>query len=324
MNTTATLVPAASLEIGQQKIAVSGASGLVGSALAEKLRMTHQVINVTRHSSSPLTDVEWDAERGLVSPARLAGIDAFIHLAGENIATGRWTKRKKSRIRESRVAGTRRIAESLSRLESPPRVLICASAIGFYGDCADARLDESASAGHGFLAEVCQEWEAASEPAAEAGIRVVNLRIGVVISSDGGALPHMLTPFKLGVGGRIGTGKQFWSWVSIHDVVGAIDHCLVTPEMSGPVNCVSPGPVTNSEFTKTLGAVLSRPTILPMPAFAAKIALGQMAEDLLLASTQVLPRRLQETGYTFHYPELGPALQVEINQQTHGSDREKS
>jgi len=299
----------------QQTIAVSGATGLVGSAICRRLKASRaRIYKVTRRQMGALNDIEWSPSTGIINPERLNDVDAFIHLAGENIATGRWTAAKKSRIRNSRLDGTRIIAETLASLDEKPSTLVCASAIGFYGDCGDRVLGESSESGAGFLAEVCRDWEAAAKPAMDAGIRVVNLRIGVVISRDGGALPQMLTPFRMGIGGRIGNGQQYWSWVSIDDVVGAIEHCVAHPEIHGPVNCVAPNSVTNLEFTKTLGKVLSRPTIFPLPGFAARLALGQMAEDLLLASTRVVPGRLMETGYTFLQPDLKQALQTEITQ----------
>lgn len=295
-------------------IAISGKSGLVGSALARSLSLAEKkILNVTRDTNArSINDVIWSPNSGIVNPGRLQGADAFVHLAGENIATGRWNDTKKRRIRNSRVDGTNVIASTLAKLERRPSVLVCASAIGFYGDRGMKVLTESAGAGTGFLAEVCEDWEAATRPAEEAGIRVVHLRIGVIISRDGGALPQMLTPFKLGVGGRIGNGRQYWSWVSLEDVVGSIEHVINTETIRGPVNCVSPEPVTNEEFTKTLGSVLRRPTVFPMPAFAARLALGEMANYLLLSSARVIPERLESTGYHFHHPNLKDALQTEV------------
>jgi len=237
----------------------------------------------------------------------LNGFDAVVHLAGENIA-GRWSQAKKAAIRDSRIKGTRLLAETLTRANQPPRVMVSASAIGFYGDRGDVILDEKATMGSGFLADVCKEWEDATKPASDAGIRVVNLRIGVVLTPAGGALAKMLTPFKLGVGGIMGSGKQYWSWVAIDDVVGAIGHALTTESLFGPVNAVAPEAATNHDLTKTLGKVLSRPTIFPMPAFAARLALGEMADALLLSSARVSPMKLIESGYTFKYPSLESAL----------------
>src|SRR5690606_6707997 len=220
---------------------------------------------------------------------------------------------KKRRIRDSRVKGTRKLCEDLAGLTDKPKVLVCASATGYYGDRGDEVLDEKSAPGEGFLADVCKEWEAATRPAAEAGIRVVNVRTGVVIARDGGALPNMLTPFKLGVGGRIGSGTQYWSWVSLDDVVGAFLKALSDESITGPLNATSPHPGTNAEFTRVLGEVLHRPTVLPLPGFAAKLVLGKMADDLLLASARVLPRVLETNGYTFAYPDLRACLEHELH-----------
>jgi hypothetical protein len=234
-------------------------------------------------------------------------MDAAVHLAGENIA-GRWTAARKARIRESRVRSTRLLAESLAGIADPPRVLVCASGVGFYGNRGDALLDEDSSAGQGYLSEVCQAWEAAAEPARQKGIRVVHLRIGVVLDTRGGALAKMLLPFKLGVGGVVGSGRQYWSWVHLADVVGAIWHAIQTGSLSGPVNVVAPAPATNREFTKTLGRVLGRPTIFPMPAFAVSLVFGEMGESVLLGSTRVAAKHLTASGYQFLYPDLEGAL----------------
>ena len=238
----------------------------------------------------------------------LDGVDGVVHLAGENIAAARWTEAQKQRVRESRVHSTRVLCEGLARLPSPPKVLVSASAIGFYGDRGDEILDEDSPSGDGFLARVAREWEAATEPAAAAGIRVVQLRFGVVLSPKGGALAKMLTPFKMGGGGVIGSGRQYWSWISLDDAAGAIYHALMTDSIHGPVNAVAPDSVTNREFTKTLGRVLSRPSITRVPAFAARIALGEMADELLLSSTRVRPKRLLDSGYEFRHDSLEDAL----------------
>jgi uncharacterized protein len=294
------------------KILVTGASGLVGSALVPYLTSKgHEVARLVRSQPKPgTTEVEWNPERGVTDPARLEGFDAVVHLAGENISEGRWTDEKKARIRESRAKGTRVLAEALARLTHPPRTLVSASAIGFYGSRGDEVLNEQSASGNDFLAEVCREWELATRPAAEAGIRVANLRFGVILSREGGALAKMLTPFKLGVGGRVGSGRQYMSWVTLDDAVGAIYHALMNEDVRGPVNVVAPQPVTNQEFTKTLGRVLSRPTLLPAPVFALRLAFGEMADALLLSSMRVEPRRLKETGYTFQHPELEGALKA--------------
>ena len=315
--TTQTLEGPATAEsaTSMRTIAISGKSGLVGSALAESFaRSDDRVVNVTRDAESPsLDDIIWSPNSVIADPELLEGMDAFVHLAGENIATGRWNEAKKSRIRNSRVEGTHVVASTLARLDRKPSVLVSASAIGFYGDRGSEILDESAEAGSGFLADVCSGWEAATQSAVDAGIRVVHLRIGVIISRHGGALPQMLTPFKQGVGGRIGNGRQYWSWVSLEDVVGAIQHVISDESIHGPVNCVAPDPVTNSVFTRTLGSVLGRPTIFPMPGFATRLVLGEMANDLLLASMRVRPRNLERSGYRFRQPELRSALETEVH-----------
>ncbi len=288
------------------KIAVTGASGLVGSALVPVLTAAdHEVIRLVREAPGE-GEGHWNPASGIESGA-LQGIDAVVHLAGENIAEGRWTAEKKERIRESRVQGTEAVAQSMAAMEQSPPTLICASAIGYYGDRGHTELTEVSGAGEGFLPDVCKEWEAAAGPAIEAGVRVVHLRLGVVLSTEGGALAKMLTPFKMGVGGKIGDGNQYMSWISIEDVTSAVLHALTT-DLSGPANTVAPEPVTNKEFTKALGRALHRPTIFPMPGFAARLAFGEMADALLLASSRVLPARLEETGFTFRHGTIDVAL----------------
>ena len=291
-------------------ILVSGASGLIGATLVPFLTTGgHTVTRLVRAAPKPGTaEIQWNPQTGSINIAGLEGMAAVVHLAGENIAAARWTAEQKARIRESRVRGTQLLSEALAQLSQPPQVFMCASAIGYYGDRGDELLQEESPAGSGFLAEVCRAWEAATEPAVQKGIRTVQLRIGVVLSPAGGALARMLLPFKMGVGGVIGDGKQYMSWIGLDDVVGAIQHVLVTDSLRGAVNAVAPHPVTNRDFTKTLGRVLGRPTLLPMPAFAARLAFGEMADELLLASTRVEPSRLVSTGYVFRYPELDAAL----------------
>jgi len=297
------------------RVLVSGSSGLVGSALVDRLASEgHPVSHIVRAKAGQARagqagEVLWDTDAGSLD-ARAIAADAVVHLAGESIAEGRWTPAKMERIRSSRVEGTDLLARTLSELDHKPEVLVCASAIGFYGDRGSEEVDESSALGTGFLAEVCEAWEDATRPARDAGIRVVNIRLGVVLSADGGALAKMLLPFKLGVGGKIGSGEQYMSWIALDDVVGAIRHAIRTPELSGPVNLTAPAPVTNLEFTKTLGRVLSRPTIAPMPAFAARLAFGKMADELLLGSTRVAPRALEKAGYRFRHPELEGALRA--------------
>ncbi len=292
---------------GTLHVAVTGASGLVGSTLVPLLTTGgHQVTRLVRGNPSE-GEVAWNPHETF-DASSLDGVDAVVHLAGENIAASRWSPQVKQRIYDSRVQGTRALCESLAAMNAPPKVLVCASAIGIYGDRGDEELDETSAPGTGFLADVARDWEAATQPAREAGIRVVHLRFGVILSPRDGALAKMLLPFKLGGGGRVGSGKQYWSWISIDDAAGAIHHALMTESLTGPVNAVAPHAVTNLEFTKTLGHVLRRPTFLPVPAFAARLALGEMVDALLLASIRVRPGQLEQSGYQFRQPTLEGAL----------------
>jgi uncharacterized protein (TIGR01777 family) len=285
------------------KIAITGAAGLVGSTLTPLLTGAgHDVLALKRPG-------HWNPENGTIDKSVLEGMDAVIHLAGENIAAGRWTASQKARIRDSRVKGTKLISETLASLDRPPKVMVSASATGYYGDRGSEVLREDSPPGSGFLPEVCRQWEAATDPATRAGIRVVHLRTGLVLSSKGGALGKMLFPFKMGVGGRIGSGKQYWSWIAIDDLCAAIAHTLEA-NLHGPVNAVSPTPVTNAEFTKALGRALSRPTIFPLPGFAARIVLGEMANELLLASARVEPAKLQATRFAFEHKDLESTLKA--------------
>ena len=299
-------------------VAVSGASGLVGSALSSSMvgrnwKLKRLVRDKRRESESD--NIMWNLDAGIVDVSSFSSVDAVVHLAGENIATGRWTAATKWRIRDSRVMGTRRLCESLAALPQPPSVLVCASAIGYYGERGNQSLDESEPPGLGFLPEVCTEWERATQPAVDAGIRVVQLRIGVVLSPAGGALKEMLLPFRFGVGGKIGSGRQYWSWISLPDLVHAIQFALGTESLSGPVNAVAPNAVTNAEFTRTLGRVLRRPTLFPLPAFVARLVLGEMANDLLLSSIRVTPNRLQRADFEFQHPDLESALRSVLNRK---------
>jgi uncharacterized protein (TIGR01777 family) len=290
------------------KILVSGSSGLIGTALLRALQTSgYEVACLVRGATSGNGRVGWDPARPL-APESVSGFDAVVHLAGESIV-GRWTEAKKRRIRESRVQGTRNLAEGLAAAPQRPRLLISASAIGYYGDRGEENLREDSSSGNGFLPEVCREWEAAAEPAAKAGIRTVQMRFGLVLSASGGALQEMLPPFRMGVGGNMGNGRQWWSWVDIDDLVGAIQHVIKTDALRGPVNVVAPSPVRNAEFTKTLASVLSRPAIFPMPAFAARLVFGQMGDELLLASQRVEPAKLMASGYVFQQTDLRKALE---------------
>ena len=290
-------------------ILVTGATGLIGSALVSSLTSAgHGVTRLVRVQPKPGEKAaRWDPLAGTIDASAFEGVDAVVHLAGENIAE-RWTPAKKVRIRESRVNGTQVLCEALAHLASPPKVLVSASAIGYYGDRGEEILTEESAPGTAFLSEVCRAWEAAADPARQKGIRVVHARFGVVLSAAGGALAKMLPPFRLGLGGVLGGGRQYLSWIALDDAVGAIQHAIVTDALQGPTNAVAPRAVTNQEFTKTLGAVLGRPTVIPLPAFAARLMFGEMADELLLASTRVQPAKLLASGYGYRYPELEGAL----------------
>jgi uncharacterized protein (TIGR01777 family) len=292
------------------RVAVSGSGGLIGAEVVSALSAAgSEVVRLVRRDPAPgEAAVRWDPGKGIADPAGLSGLDAVVHLAGENIAAGRWNAARKAAIRESRVEGTRLLCDALAALPVPPKTLVCASAIGYYGDRGDELLTEESPVGTGFLAAVCREWEAATRPAHRTGIRVVTLRIGMVLTPKGGALSRMLLPVRAGFGGVLGNGRQYVSWIALDDLPGIVLHVLANADLRGPVNAVAPRPVTNREFTEALGRVLSRPTPLPVPAFALRIAVGEMADALLLASTRVVPRRLEETGYRFRFPELHGAL----------------
>lgn len=292
------------------RILVTGSTGFVGSALVPALAASgHRIGRLVRTlPRKGKNEIQWGPETGFIDASRLEGIDGVVHLAGENIAADRWTAEKKAQIRDSRVVGTTLLCETLAGLKQPPKVLVCASAIGYYGDRGDELLTEESGSGAGFLASVCREWEAATKPAEQKGIRVVHLRFGMVLSPAGGAMAKLLPPFKKGLGGVLGTGRQYVSWITLDDVVGVIAHVLTTEALQGPVNAVTPNPVTNRELTRTLGRLLGRMTIFPMPAAAARLVFGELADELLLASQQVQPTRLLATGYEFRYPELEGAL----------------
>lgn len=296
------------------KLIVTGSTGLIGTALVASLVARGDAVTrlVRRKTDAARMDgtreVLWNPAHGELDAANLEGHEAAVHLAGEPVAEGRWTNEKKRRIRESRVRGTTLLAETFARLKAPPRILLSASAVGYYGDRGDEVLNEESESGADFLSGVCREWEAATEAAKTAGIRVVKLRLGVVMSRQGGALAKMATPFKFGMGGKLGSGKQYMSWVALEDVGGAIQHALAHEELDGPLNIVAPRAVTNEEFTKTLGRVLGRPTLFAVPAFAARLAFGEVADAALLASQRVEPARLLATTYQFKYPELESAL----------------
>lgn len=289
-------------------VAVTGASGLIGRALVPVLGATgHTVTRLVRRTPGP-GEAHWNPGAGQIDAAALEGTDVVVHLAGESIASARWTVERKRRIRDSRVVGTGLLARTLAALDRPPQLLVSASAIGLYGHRGDTPLTESDPPGTGFLAEVGRDWEGATSAASQAGIRVALLRFGIILSLQGGALAKMLPPFRLGVGGPLGSGRQWMSWLTIDDAVGIIQHGIACPELSGPVNAVAPEPVTNAEFTRSLGTVLGRPAVLPVPAFGLELLFGEMAGEALLGSQRVLPRRLEETGYAFRDPVLLPAL----------------
>ena len=301
---------------GSLRVAISGAGGLIGSALARLMVAEgHQIRRLVRRPSVDETEVSWEPVSGNVEADKLEGLDAVVHLAGESIASGRWSASRMERIRASRVGATRLLCDALARLEAPPGVIVSASAIGYYGNRRDELLDESSPPGHGFFPEVGQAWEAALSGAEEAGIRAVKLRIGVVLSRSGGALARMLLPFRLGLGGRLGSGRQFMSWIALDDLISAIRFAIDTPTLSGPVNATAPEAVTNEVFTRTLGRVLGRPTLLPVPAFALRLAVGQMADEALLSSVRVRPRKLEDSGFSFRHPHLEAALRFELGRQ---------
>jgi uncharacterized protein (TIGR01777 family) len=296
------------------RIAITGASGLIGRALSAFLTTGgHSVHRVVRRAPRQ-GEIGWDPAAGRLDAGALEGCDAVIHLAGENVAGGRWTRSRRRRIRESRRRGTGLIAQTIAKLERPPRVLVSATAIGIYGTRGNEALSEgSALAPPGrFLADVCREWEAATEPARRAGVRVALPRFGVVLSPGGGALGKMLPFFRAGAGGPAGSGRQWMSWISLDDTIGAIHHALFTDTLSGPFNAVGPAPVTNGEFAKTLGRVLGRPALLPVPAVALRLIFGKMAQETILASARVLPDRLLASGYEFRHPTLEAALRFEL------------
>lgn len=288
-------------------VLVSGATGMIGVSLTRALESAgHKVTRLTRSPKSD-KDIGWDPDTGRID-GDLSGTEAVVHLAGESIAEGRWNEGKKARILDSRVKGTMLLAESVAKLDEPPRVMVSASATGYYGDRGNELLTEESEPGTSFLAGVCREWEAAADPAREAGVRVVHPRLGIVLSTEGGALAQTLPIFKLGGGGRIGSGDQYWSWISLDDVTGAILHAINTETINGPMNVTAPEIPTNSEYTKTLGKVLGRPTFVPLPAPAARVALGEVADALLLASTRVEPAKLKETSYEYTTPNLEGAF----------------
>jgi uncharacterized protein (TIGR01777 family) len=289
------------------RIVISGASGLIGSALILSLESHGYEVTCLVRRESKANEIQWDPMLP-ITPELVSGFDAVIHLSGESI-TGRWTGAKKTRIRDSRVVSTKNLSEALAKANSPPKTFLCASATGYYGSRGDEVLTEESAPGTGFLPEVCKEWESATAPATNAGIRTVNLRTGLVLSKNGGPLKEMLLPFRLGLGGKIGSGRQWWSWIHIEDWIAAAHHILQNESVRGPVNMVSPNPETNAEFTRTLAKALKRAAIFSVPVFAARLALGELADEALLASARVQPKALLDGRFGFNFPQLGSALQ---------------
>jgi uncharacterized protein (TIGR01777 family) len=292
------------------KILLTGSHGLIGSSLRRALPADgHEVFALVRAPPRPgAAEVQWDPASKFIDRAGLTGLDGVVHLAGENLAGGRWTAARKQRFRMSRVEATAFLCQTLAELARPPKVLLSASAVGYYGDRGPDWLTEESPPGAGFLARLCRDWEGATAPAAAVGMRVAHLRFGIVLSREGGALAKMLLPFKLGLGGPLGQGSQFWSWIEIRDALAAIRHLLNSSSLAGPVNLVAPQPVTQREFAKALGRSLGRPAFLPVPAWALRLLLGEMADAALLASARVVPARLVAAGFRFRYPELPSAL----------------
>jgi len=291
------------------KIIISGATGVIGSSLTPILRAErNEVIRLVRKkNSTSCCDVYWNPDNKILDSSVFTDADAVVHLSGENIAS-RWTPAKKEKIRHSRVNSTQFLSATISELKEPPKVFIHASAVGYYGNRGSETLTEESPPGSGFLSDVCQAWEEATKPASEKGTRVIHLRIGMVLSNKGGALVKMMRPFKLGLGGIIGSGNQYWSWISLDDLIGVISFLITEDSIAGAVNATAPNPVTNKEFTEVLGQVLKRPTIFPLPALAAKLAFGEMANDLLLASTRVEPVKLMKSKYCFQHSTIKNAL----------------
>ncbi|MFD3520243.1 TIGR01777 family oxidoreductase [Streptomyces sp. NPDC058653] len=296
----------------RMRIAITGSTGLIGTALTRSLRSDgHEVVRLVRHPSRAGDEVEWDPVRRYVDVSGLYGCEAVVHLAGAGVGDHRWTEAYKRKIRDSRVLGTSAIAEALASLDTPPKVLVCGSAVGYYGDTGDRPVDESAPPGEGFLPSVCVEWEGAAAPATEAGVRTVFGRTGLVVAREGGAWGRLFPIFRAGLGGQLGDGRQYWSFISLHDHVAALRHLIDTESLTGPVNLTAPEPVTNREVTAAMGRVLRRPTVFAVPAVALRVALGGFAEDVL-GSQRVLPGRLLESGFTFAFPKIDDSIEAAV------------
>lgn len=295
------------------KVVIAGGSGLIGGALVPALRAAgHEVRRLVRRAAGGADELSWDPAAGRLSPPDLEGVEVVINLAGENIAGGRWTAGRRERILRSRVDATRTLVAAMAAVARPPRVFLSASAVGYYGDRGDEMLTESSESGTGFLPGVCLAWETHAAGAAQRGTRSVFLRFGVVLTAEGGVLAKMLPLFRAGLGGRLGDGQQWMSWIGIEDALGAIAHAMTDGRITGPCNLVAPGVVTNVEFTRTLARVLGRPAVLPVPGWALRLAVGRMADEALLGSTRAVPRRLQETNYRFRHESLEPALRAAL------------
>lgn len=302
------------------RILVTGSTGFIGFALVPFLRdQGHDVVRLVRHKrGSAEPEVVWDPAQGTIDRDGLEGLDAVVHLAGANIGKGLWTKRRKSILWNSRVDGTRLLCDALSSLQQPPKTLVAISAVGYYGDRGDETLDEDSPPGASFLADLCKAWESAAREAEAHGIRVINLRLGMVLSPAGGPLKPLLLVFRLGLGGRLGNGAAYMSWTPLQDVLGAVAHCLANASLTGPVNAVSPEPMTNREFTAAMGKVLHRPTLCTVPAFVLRLALGQLGEELLLSSARAVPRRLVDSGYAFAHLNIEDALRAMLSERQKG------
>lgn len=300
------------MQYGLMRIAITGSTGLIGSALTRSLFADgHKVVRLVRREPAAPNEVRWDPERQYVDTKGLIGSDAVVHLAGAGVGDHRWTAAYKKRIRDSRVLGTAAIAEAVATLDTPPQVLVCGTAVGFYGDTGDRAVDETAPPGDGFLADVCQEWEDAADPAREAGVRTAFARTGLVVAREGGAWGRLFPLFKAGLGGRLGNGRQFWSFIALHDEIAALRYIVDTPELSGPVNLTAPEPLTNSQVTAAMGRVLRRPTVFAVPAPVIRAVLGEFAHDVV-GSQRVIPRKLLDSGFAFAFPEIDTAIRAAL------------